>query len=239
MPRARSTSETCEPHRCEQPIDARARTVEPGADRPSRGDPAGGAAGRASRSRRSGCRSSGARRRPPPGPISPRPRARSSALRAERILPRTDTPGAIDVGVPAFIDLLLRRVHEPGRAAVARQRARRGRGGGAVGARRVVCGAHGSAAGRRAAEHRHRSAGPGSELVRTAAVRDRARLLHVGTGREERASLRSRARRLRRLSADRSGGPPQLDDLIDRASPRADRAVHHQHRRQRARWTAG
>ena len=138
---------------------------------------------------------------------------------AERILPRTDTPGAIDVGVPAFIDrfygefmnpadrqLLVTALDEIERAAKTAHDA----------SFAALTAAQQDAVLRSIATAQQ---GRDPELVRTAAIRDRARLLHVGTGREERASLRSRARRLRRLPADRSSGPSQLDHLKPGPAP--------------------
>ena len=49
--------------------------------------------------------SANAGERPAPRYLSPAQAAAAAAI-AERILPRTETPGALDVGVPAFIDLL-------------------------------------------------------------------------------------------------------------------------------------
>ncbi len=47
-----------------------------------------------------------------PSILSPPQMAVVSAV-AEIMIPRTDTPGAIDVGVPAFIDLMLKDVYAP------------------------------------------------------------------------------------------------------------------------------
>ena len=57
---------------------------------------------------------------------------------AERILPRTDTPGAIDVGVPAFIDRFYGEFMSPAEQKLLIGEPRRDRGGRQVGARRLV-----------------------------------------------------------------------------------------------------
>ena len=135
------------------------------------------------------------------------------AAAADRIIPRTDTPGAADVGVAAVHRSPLRRVHDAGRAAAAHAGIAGDRDRGKISARLGILNAQRYSAGRRAARGRHRPAGPGSKLVRLDPVGDDSWLLHLRAGRQERAALRSRAWRLQQLRADRPGGAAQLDDL--------------------------
>ena len=131
----------------------------------------------------------------------------------DRILPRTDTPGAVDVGVPAFIDLFYGEFMSPAEQKLLIKSLDDVEAGRQVGARRLVRHAHRGAAGWRTAKRRHRAAGDHREFLRRAALGHDPRLLHVRAGRQERAALRPRPWRLRRVCAYRSGRPAQLDDV--------------------------
>ena len=136
------------------------------------------------------------------------------AAAVDRIIPRTDTPGAADVGVAAFIDRLYGDFMTPAEQQLLTAGIAGDRDGGKNGARLRVLDAQRHAAGRRAAHDRHRAAGPGSRLVRVDSIGDDTWLLHLRAGRQERAALRSRAWRLQRLRPDRPGGAAQLDDVV-------------------------
>ena len=124
---------------------------------------------------------------------------------ADRILPRTDTPGAIDVGVPAFINLLYSEIMSPderqlltgGLATID------GRGEDRRWAR--VRRVERRSAGRDPARHRPRRGRPRARLFHAVSLGHDPRLLHVGRSRPQRAPLRSGAGPLRELHPNRSG----------------------------------